>query len=117
MSNENGSFENSLPPSEELGGQFEQPMPPPEEMLQYVAKLGRDLAKRAETVQAMLAKAHEEGIVVDLSSNEVLQKFNQGDYEIALYRMMTDLTDINSEMLRKGVRMGHEELAERLSRI
>lgn len=54
----------------------------PQDVLKYVAKMGKDLAQYAEQAEAMLAKAEEKGIPIDLSNNEALAKFKPlGDYE------------------------------------
>lgn len=90
----------------------------PTEILKYVEQLGRGLEQSAIHAQAMIEEAQERNILIDLSNNEALKKFEPTkEYEIMLINLRDELESVLSTIFTQGVKMTKEDLDTRLKKM
>ena len=88
----------------------------PEKVLQYMVKLGNDIAEEARQAEAMLEEAKDRGIDVDISKG--IKKFEPTEeVEVQLINIRSALARLKSEMSAQGVKMTVEDLRNRLDKM
>ncbi|MFA5136510.1 MAG: hypothetical protein WC489_03890 [Patescibacteria group bacterium] len=87
----------------------------PEEVVDYIARLGDDIARYARTAQDLMAIARERGIPFDLG--ETLKPFQPTErHELDLTNLRLATMGISTSLLHQGVVVSPEELAAYRSR-
>ncbi|HLD61347.1 MAG TPA: hypothetical protein VI998_00070 [Patescibacteria group bacterium] len=104
--------------SVEMGAQPEQQEITPEETLQYLEKLGNDIAKYAKEAQAMFEIAKERGVEVNFNENETLNKFKpQGEYESQLVILEGEVLKLKTIIADSGLKIKREELEKKMNQM
>lgn len=102
----------------EMGAQPEQQEITPEETLQYLEKLGADIAREAKEAQAMFEIAKEKGIEVSFNENETFNKFKpEGEYESQLVILRGEALKLKTIIADSGLKIKRDELEDKLNQM
>jgi len=87
----------------------------PEKALDYITKLGSDIAQSAKDTKAMLAIAERRGVNVDLA--DALKPFQPtGTAEVKLTELRADVDWLKTVLNQQGLKVTIEELQAEKSR-